>query len=390
MMKTRYKIIILASLIGVLFWVFDAAIEYLWIRTDSFAQVLLKGNTGHEIIIRLIALIFFVICGLIMSSCMLRRNCVEKHLKQHESELINARDELENRVQERTRLLQEKTTELEELNRDLEKRIKEGIKKQLQQEQILVQQSRLAAMGEMVGAIGHKWRQPLATISIILQRLKRASMMGKLDKETLEEISADGLEQVKKMAAALDDFRNYFKPGKAVENFAVIESVRETIALMRSQMDNNRITLHLDFDEKNSQQALGHPGDFKLVLVNILRNAINAIIEGRQKKTKKRDHGDIFIEIRSGGRRITIKLSNNGIPIPPSIMKKIFEPGSPQVIQEELEVSQVHHGEENRQKEGKVGLYTSKLIIENQMGGSISARSNIEGTVFTIKLRQKV
>ena len=176
------------------------------------------------------------------------------------------------------------------------------------------------------------------------------------------------------MSKTLDNFRNYFKPAKARETFQVEKVIEETIALMRTQLENQQIAVHFDYEKKSSFYAAGCGSEFKLVLVNIIKNAKNAITYGREKDLLKKEQGDIFFYISRLKGKIVIKISNNGCKIPANIMDKIFEP---------------YFAPRDEGKVTGIGLFISKMIIENQMGGSISARSENEGAEFTLELRNK-
>ncbi len=268
--------------------------------------------------------------------------------------------------------LREKTGQLAELNRDLENRIKSGLEERSRQERLMMQQSKLAAMGEMVGAIAHQWRQPLSTVGVIIQNLKMAHKLKKLDAHMLENSAKDAMGQIKFMSNTIDDFRNFFKPSKEKENFSVLEAVEHTISLVRAQLENNIISVHLQVGEGTPLRVSGYPNEFKQVLVNIINNARSAIEEKRKKGNLKTDTGDIFIDITRAGKNITITIANNGDKIPKKVMARIFEPYF------------------TTRKDGKgtgIGLYMSKTIVEDQMDGHIFAENTKDGARFTLQLK---
>jgi PAS domain S-box-containing protein len=267
--------------------------------------------------------------------------------------------------------LQEKSSQLETLNRELERRIKIELEKLRRQEQIIMQQSRLAAMGEMVGAIAHQWRQPITTVGVILQNLNMAYKLKKIDGRMLEEASRDAMEQINYMSKTIDDFRDFFVPSKQKESFSVIQCMKDTISLLRTQMKNNAITIHCNFKDENQLTVSGYPGEFKQVLVNIFNNARNAIVEERKVGGLAEESGDVYIKIAEKKGEVVIEISNNGSKIPKTVMNRIFEPYF------------------TTGTEGKgmgIGLYMSKIIVENQMNGRISAKNTKQGVLFTIRL----
>ncbi len=79
---------------------------------------------------------------------------------------------------------------------------------------MLIQQSKIAAMGEMVGAIAHHWRQPLNAVGVIVQDIEDAYRHGELDDNLISNAVEESLKQLQYMSRIIDDFRNFFKPSK--------------------------------------------------------------------------------------------------------------------------------------------------------------------------------
>jgi PAS domain S-box-containing protein len=309
----------------------------------------------------------------------LRKNGDTRHLEVYKAGIV-----LENKpaiigtlidITQRTRFehdLKEKTGQLEELNRELENRIKVELEKRSRQERLLMQQSKLAAMGEMVGAIAHQWRQPLTTVGVLIQNLNLAHKLNKLNGHMLEDTAKDAMEQVNYMSKTIDDFRDFFRPSKEKETFSVGKAVKETISLMRAQLENNFIKVHFQGEKTAALQASGYPNEFKQVLVNIFNNARNAIIDHRQKKLIGKEEGDIFIDFARTDGEISITIANNGGKIPGNNLNRVFEP---------------YFTTRQESKGTGIGLYMGKIIIEDQMGGLISVKNIEDGVAFTIQLK---
>ncbi|MCP4155498.1 MAG: PAS domain S-box protein [bacterium] len=278
--------------------------------------------------------------------------------------------------------LKEKSEQLENLNKDLENRIETELEKYCQQEQIMVQQSKLAAMGEMVGAIAHQWRQPLTTVGVIMRNIKMAHKLDKLDGNTIDKLIKDAGEQIAYMSKTIDDFRNFFKPSRAKENFDVDTAVDETCSIIRSQMENDAIELEIIRDKSKEHRSTGYPNEFKQVLVNIINNATNAIVEKRENGQMPRDAGKISIEItgedrpqnKTGDNKLTVKIANTGTKIAKENINRIFEP---------------YFTTRPAGKGMGIGLYMSRTIIEEQMEGRIFAENTGDGVLFTIELNLK-
>jgi PAS domain S-box-containing protein len=109
--------------------------------------------------------------------------------------------------------------ELRKLNQELQQRVTEEVEKQRQQEQLLLHQSRMAAMGEMIGAIAHQWRQPLNAVGLIVQDIKDAYEYGELDRQYLDRQVNQAMALIKRMSKTIDDFRNFFRPDKERQSF---------------------------------------------------------------------------------------------------------------------------------------------------------------------------
>ncbi|MDD3467738.1 MAG: PAS domain S-box protein, partial [Campylobacterales bacterium] len=113
---------------------------------------------------------------------------------------------------------------------------KELEKKHKLQEQMLIQQSKMAAMGEMISAIAHQWRQPLNALAITIQDVKMAKHYGEMTDEYINDMVSGAMSQIKFMSKTIDDFRNFFKPNKHKENFTLTNAALDVVSLVSSQM----------------------------------------------------------------------------------------------------------------------------------------------------------
>lgn len=281
-------------------------------------------------------------------------------LQQSRARLENYNQELENKVAERTHAL-------DELNRTLDQRVRDEVAMRKEQEQLLIHQSRLAAMGEMIGAIAHQWRQPLNALSLVLQNIGMQYRMGQLTDESMQRLQEKGESMVKRMSTTIDDFRNFFKPNKQAEPFRLREAIDSAAAIVDGMFHNHNIALEIDCDA--SLEVTGYQGEFSQVVLNILGNAKDAILETGPAAPL------IRIEARDQGDSIRIDFTDNGGGIPPEILPKIYEPY--------LTTKETGKGT-------GIGLYMSKMIVETNMGGRLSA-SNVEGGArFTVTLPKPV
>jgi len=281
--------------------------------------------------------------------------------------------------------LQDKTRQLEDLTRNLEQRVLEEVALRKKNEDILVQQSKLAAMGEMLGAIAHQWRQPLNALGLIVQNLKDAHAYGELDREYIEQAVQKAMSQIRHMSKTIDDFRNFFMPDKERAVFDVMQAVGDVLSLLSAQLAANDIeyvlTCHTHGKTFKNQEDIvscqekslsGFKNEFEHVILNLINNAKDAILDRREKDPEARaQRGSLSFDFYQGDGRVIIKVSDNGGGIPRDALNRIFEP---------------YFTTKDPAKGTGLGLYMSKIIIEDHMQGALSAENHGQGAMFTIEL----
>jgi len=275
-------------------------------------------------------------------------------------------DKLEHSHEELENLVSIRTQELEKLNKELDLRIKEAIAENSQKEQMLIQQSRLAAMGEMIGNIAHQWRQPLNALGLVIQNIYYTYESGELDKEYLERSMNKSKKLTALMSKTIDDFRNFFRPDKLTETFSVSERVLSVSELISASYKNHSITIETELDDK--LYSIGYPNEFSQVLLNILTNAKDALIE------KGINNPTVWIRSFGENEKIILEIEDNAGGIDESIIEKVFEP---------------YFTTKDKTVGTGIGLYMSKMIIENNMGGTIHAYNGKKGALFRIELTSK-
>jgi len=263
-------------------------------------------------------------------------------------------EELENRVKERTQ-------ELYILNKELDDRVKTEVYKRAEQEQMLIQQSRFAAMGEMIGNIAHQWRQPLNALGLLLQNIENAYEMNILDEAYVRRVVEKGNRLTQGMSQTIDDFRNFFKPNKKYEFFSISESLYNTMDLLKSSLENNAVTVNLDVDESISIK--GFASEFSQVLLNIVNNARDVLIEKVVEDRK------LSIRVFRDKENAYVEVEDNAGGISEKIFEKIFDP---------------YFTTKDEGKGTGIGLYMSKTIIENSMKGLLKVTNSDRGAKFTI------
>jgi signal transduction histidine kinase len=282
-------------------------------------------------------------------------------------------------------LLHEKEESLKELNKSLESMVEGEIEKRRQHEHMLIQQSKLAAMGEMISAIAHQWRQPLNAVGLIIQNIKDAYEYGELDKKYLDKSVETSMNQIQFMSKTIDDFRNFFRPDKEKIPFDVKQTAGEVLAMFSSQLKANNISYRVvchahdrtfeDFTEIIScgeMTLIGYQNEFKQAFLNLITNAKDAIIERRQSGDMDiEEKGVISFDFEKSGEKIIIRITDNGGGIPEDIIDRVFEP---------------YFTTKEQGRGTGIGLYMSKVIIENNMGGSLTVKNINGGAEFRIEV----
>ena len=299
-----------------------------------------------------------LVSKLSFSNVKLARTLLEN---QHiESALREAKEGLEQTVAERTLELRASSDRLLELNAVLDERVKEEVANNRKKDLILIQQSRLAAMGEMVHNIAHQWRQPINTLGLILANIRDAYAYGDLNAEFLEEETTAGRQLIDQMSKTIDDFRNFFRPDRAPQTFEVGRAVEDALSVMDASLRNNFISV-----EKTLPAGImvsGFPSQFAQVVLNILGNAKEAIHQGKVAD------GNITIMLCQRNDAAILTIGDNGGGIAPDILPRIFDP----------------YYTTKPQGSG-IGLYMSKMIMDH-MGGTIMAHNTERGAEFTLTL----
>ncbi len=252
---------------------------------------------------------------------------------------------------------------INELNRTLESRVQEEIAKNREKEKMILYQDRLAKMGEIISMIAHQWRQPLNNLSIIIQMLTFKYKKGQLNDEVMEKFKSDSTKQITMMSKTIDDFKDFFKPEKDKQSFELKELILDMVDLLKPILKRSKIDLKIDMDDDIFIN--GYRNEFGQSIFNIINNAKDALNENRDENKKI----EIFAkEIKD---KIILTIKDNGGGIDEEIKDKIFEP--------------YFSTKENKNGTG-LGLYMSKIIIEDYMKGKISVYNDNEGAVFEIEL----
>jgi len=252
---------------------------------------------------------------------------------------------------------------LKGLNEELENRIAERIAEIREKDQMLLSQSGMAAMGEMIGNIAHQWRQPLNALGLTVQQLRVYYDLGELNRDCLDKSVLQSMELIRHMSRTIDDFRNYFRPDKEKAEFNLSESIADTLSLVNASFKDQHIDIEVV--AKKDSAMFGYRNEFAQVILNILNNAREALTERKIVDPR------VTITIDTEGERAVVIIADNAGGIPEEIMGKIFDP---------------YFTTKDLQRGTGVGLFMSKSIIEKNMGGRLTARNTGDGAEFRIEV----
>jgi C4-dicarboxylate-specific signal transduction histidine kinase len=253
--------------------------------------------------------------------------------------------------------------ELKKLNEDLEERVTQRTAELREKDQILLLQSRQAAMGEMIGNIAHQWRQPLNALGLAVQQMLLYYDMGEFNREFLEKNVTVSKDLIKHMSATIDDFRNFFRPDKEKFEFKVAVAIASTLSLIEDNFNNHHIAVEVI--AKGDPSIFGYQNEYGQVLLNILNNARDALVECGHEDPR------VTITIGVEENRAVVNVADNAGGIPEEIMDKIFDP---------------YFTTKGPQQGTGIGLFMSKTIIEKNMSGRLSARNTADGAEFRIEV----
>ncbi len=250
---------------------------------------------------------------------------------------------------------------LRRLNQNLEQRVEEEVAKNREKDHILIQQSRLAAMGEMVHNIAHQWRQPLNALSIILSNIQDDYDCHELSSESLNDTVSRARQLLQRMSTTVDDFRDFFRPDREPGEFDMSQSVEDALFVMEASLKNNNILV-----EKNLPKGLmayGYSNQFAQTILNVFANAKDAI------QQHQGPGGRIEVTLSRSGDKGVLAIQDNGGGIPEDVLPKIFDPYFT-----------------TKEKGSGIGLYMSKMIIERNLNGTIAVANRPPGALITIAL----
>jgi C4-dicarboxylate-specific signal transduction histidine kinase len=228
---------------------------------------------------------------------------------------------------------------------------------------VLIQQNRMAALGEMFDHIAHQWKQPLNTIAVIMQYLGSTCTHEQVTTKDILETVDSIMDMVGHMAQTVDVFRNFYRPDKGKSVFLVKDSIEKALSFVTPVF--RRFGIEVDIDADARLLAFGYPKEYAQVLLNILANAKDAFI------VKSAENPRISIKALADGDNTVVTITDNAGGIPCESIERIFD---------------LYFTTKESSGGTGIGLYMSKNIIEKNMGGKLSVRNSDNGAQFRIEL----
>ncbi len=284
--------------------------------------------------------------------------------------IINNFKTLHNTLEQK---VEDKTKELQELNNYLETKVSKEVTQNRKKDIIMFQQARLASLGEMLNNIAHQWRQPLGSLTMIIQSFQTKMSLGKLSEKFVDQKVQDALLLADNMSNTLDDFKNFFSPDKTKSKFFIKNCLEHSMELSKYLLEKENIEIKLiikeDIEINSFYNELSH------VFLNIISNSKDALCSAIDKNDRI-----IKIIVHKYKKNIIINMIDNGGGIQKKVIPKIFEP---------------YYTTKYKSAGTGIGLYMSKQIIEKHMNGTISYKTvthkikdktNYSCSLFTIKI----
>ena len=234
--------------------------------------------------------------------------------------------------------------ELDEYKNHLELKVEEEIKKREEKEKMLLQQSKLAAMGEMMDAVAHQWKQPINIVNMQVDMINYDYEDGLINDEYIKEFQGKVSSQVKHMTSTLNEFRSFFRPSKEASNFNIKKMIEKVLLLVKDEFVKNRIIITVN--DNGNFNLDGVENEFKHLILNIINNSKDAFNDNN------RDDRKILINILEDKTTKSIEIIDNAGGIPEHVIDDIFKANV------------------TTKEEGKgtgIGLYMSSQIAENTM-----------------------
>ena len=254
-----------------------------------------------------------------------------------------------------------KILELEYANSSLKVKVKDVLSENEIKDHLLIQQSKLATTGELIENIIHQWKQPLNTLGALLGSIQLTHTLRPMSTEDMDKEMLRATKLIKLMSATMDDFRNFFQEDKQKSFFKISECMSDVMLILGDLMIEENIEVIDKIDPDVTVE--GFKNEFSQVLLNIILNAKDACLE-KQCETRR-----IELETSVEDEKILLSITDTAGGIADGYLSKIFDS---------------HFTTKEKSKGTGIGLHMSKLIIENDMNGTIAVENYQDGARFVL------
>lgn len=260
--------------------------------------------------------------------------------------------------------IQKKTLALEQLTNTLEQRVKQEVEQNEQKTRHLIQQSRLAQMGELISMIAHQWRQPLTSVSTTANYILAQSFLEKpLNKKELEEELSLIIEYTQHLSSTIDDFRNFYKIDKEKTSFTLEEVTDKSISIIKPSLEANNIKLNKNYN--GFKKIYSYATEINQAILSLVKNAEDVLVEN------KIEFPQITLNTYIKDDKVYLEVADNGGGIKEEYFDKLFDP----------------YFSTKTSKDGSgLGLYMCKIIVEDHCNGVLKVDNINSGVKFTISI----
>lgn len=230
-------------------------------------------------------------------------------------------------------------------------------------DELIITQSRHAAMGEMIGMIAHQWRQPISVIAMGANNILADIALEEFSIKEAENASKNILIQTQHLSQTIDDFRNFFKSDKELLEVNIKEILNQTYSIVKDSLNNNNILLENIYNSETRIKV--YPRELMQVFVNIINNAKDALV------SKKIQNAFIKIKVYNEKEYVITEICDNAGGIDTNLLTKIFDP---------------YFTTKDEKNGTGLGLYMSKTIIEDHLHGRLEVSNSKQGACFKVLL----
>ncbi|MEK9667237.1 MAG: HAMP domain-containing sensor histidine kinase [Deltaproteobacteria bacterium] len=278
-------------------------------------------------------------------------------------QLVNAFQHLQNQLLLQIQLIQESAMDLQTSHEEL----KQAYDELQQMQQQLVQSTKMASMGEMLAMIAHQWRQPLATINMIASSIKLEQQLGNANTEgTLEKLKKIQ-DTTSFLSRTINDFRDFFRPDRQRAFVQLNELVQRTMEIIGLSLQKQDIELVKEFGELPPLELF--PNEVQQALINLFKNAEEALEESGTDKKR------LIVRTYVQQDKQILEVQDNAGGIPEDVVDQIFFP---------------YFSTKNKLNGTGLGLYMSRMIIEDHLGGKLTVVNKDGGACFRVELNERL